>query len=151
MLVEEVVVAVRIDVCAAVLLNESEAGDNPHVAGLVAPEGELVTEQLRDTVPVKELAGVTVIVEVMPLTAPGATEILPLFERVKLLVPLGGSQNFEQPTARTTISRAAANNTRPHFPVFIAIPRFTSLIVPGQNGSRPNKVQYHFSRISLVS
>jgi hypothetical protein len=78
--VEEIVVAVRVDVCAAELLvvNVREVGARSQAAGLVAPEGELVMEQVSDTVPEKELTGVTVIVEVLPEEAPGATEMLPL-------------------------------------------------------------------------
>ncbi len=75
-------VAVRVDVCGVVLPMETEVGERAHVVGLVAPVGELVIEQARETVPVKELDGVTVIVEVLPLVAPGATLMLPLFERV---------------------------------------------------------------------
>ena len=110
-----------------------------HVAGLVAPEGELVTEQVRATVPVNVLAGVTVIVEVLPVVDPGVMLILPLLVRVKLLLPLGGSQKFEHPTAKTTTSGAAANNTRPHFLLFIAVPRFTSLSRTGHIVRRPGR------------
>jgi hypothetical protein len=152
-LVEDVVVAVRMEVCAVALLIETEAGDRPQVVGLVAPVGELVTEHVRETVPVNELAGVTVMVEVLPLVPPGVTEMLPLLERVKLLVPLGRSQNFEQPTVNTTTtSEAAANNTRAHFLAFIAVP---SLHFPyfasGTSGADAHRVLCHFSRISLRS
>jgi hypothetical protein len=119
--VDEVVVAVKIEVCAAALLIETEAGERLQVAGLVAPEGELVTEQVRATVPVNELAGVMEMEEVLPVVAPGATLILPLLESVKLLLVLGGSQNPEQPTAKATINGTAASNGRRHFPVIIAV------------------------------
>ena len=59
---------------------ETEVGARPQVVGLVAPVGELVTEQVRDTVPVKVLDGVTVMVAVLPLVAPGFTLRLPLLE-----------------------------------------------------------------------
>jgi hypothetical protein len=121
--VEDVVAAVRTEVCAAVLLIETEAGDRLQVVGLIAPDGELVTEHARVTVPVNELAGVTVILEVLPLVPPGVTDMLPLLERVKLLVPVDRSQNFEQPAANTTTtSEAAVNNMRAQFLVFIAVP-----------------------------
>jgi hypothetical protein len=129
--VEDVVVAVRMELCAAVLLIETEAGDTLQVVGLVAPEGELDTEHVRATVPANELDGVTVMVEVLPLVAPGVTEMFPLLERVKLLVPLVRSQNFEQPSANTTTTNeAATNNTRARFPVFIAVPSLHFPICP---------------------
>ena len=127
MVVDDVVVAVSVEVCAAALLIETEAGERLQVAGLVAPEGELVTEQERETVPVNEFEGVTLTVDVFPLVAPGATLMLPLLVRVKLVLVLlvfGGSQNPEQPTAKATMSGAAANNNLPHLPVFIAVPHF---------------------------
>ena len=77
---EEVVAAVNVDVCAEVLLNVRDVGDKLHVAALVALVGVLVTEHANATVPVNELPGVTVIVEV-PLP-PGAMLMLPLFESV---------------------------------------------------------------------
>jgi hypothetical protein len=109
------VVAVRVEVCAVVLLMVTEVGERLQVAGLVAPVGELVTEQVRETVPVNELPGVTVTVDV-PL-APGTTVIFPLLERVKLVL-LGASQKPLHPAS----SGAAPNNTHAHFPIFIAAP-----------------------------
>jgi hypothetical protein len=53
-----------------------------HVAGSLAAAG--LTEQLRLTAPVNPLTAATVIVEVLPVVAPGATVMLPLFFRVKL-------------------------------------------------------------------
>lgn len=111
MVVEEVVVAVRVDVCGAVLLMEMEAGESPQVVGLVAPAGELVMEQARETVPVNELDGVTVIVEVLPVVAPGATVMFPLFESVKSLLPFGASQNPEHPGMNAMISGAITSAT----------------------------------------
>jgi hypothetical protein len=68
--VAAVVDTVSVDVCAAPLI-ATEAGERLHVAGSLAAVGEMA--QLRLTVPVKPLTGVTVIVEVFPVVAPGAT------------------------------------------------------------------------------
>jgi hypothetical protein len=65
-----VVYTVSVDVCAAPLI-ATEAGERLHVAGSLAAVGEM--EQLMSTVPVKPLAGVTVMVDVFPRVAPGAT------------------------------------------------------------------------------
>ena len=124
MVVDEVVVAVSVEVCAAALLIETDAGERLQVAGLVAPAGELVTKHDSEIVPVNELEGVTVTVEVLPLVAPGAALMLPLFESVKLLLVFGGSQKPEQPTAKAAMSGTAARNNLPHLPVFIATPKF---------------------------
>jgi hypothetical protein len=78
--VDDVVAAVSVDVCAVVLLKVSDVGDKLQVAALVALVGVLVTEQARATVPVNELPGVTVMVEV-PLP-PGAMLMLALLESV---------------------------------------------------------------------
>jgi hypothetical protein len=114
----DVVLAVSVVDSVAVLLIVTEVGERAHVAGLVALVGALVIEQDSVTVPVNELPGVTVIVE-LPV-APGLTLMLPLFVRVKLvlLVPPGASQKSPQPAR----SGAAASNTRAHFPIFIAAP-----------------------------
>ena len=119
----------RVALCAAALLMETEAGETLQVAGLIAPAGALVTEQVRETVPVKELAGDTVMVEVLPLVEPGLRLRLPLFESVKLLLLLlaaGGCQKLEQPDAKTIMIGAAAKMRRLHAPLFIAVPRFAS-------------------------
>jgi hypothetical protein len=76
---------------------------------------------VRATVPVKELAGVMEMEEVLPVVAPGATLILPLLESVKLLLVFGGAQNPEQPTANATINGTDASISRRHFPVIIAV------------------------------
>ncbi|MGA2888503.1 MAG: hypothetical protein ABSE51_10660 [Terracidiphilus sp.] len=115
----EVVVAVIVDVSAVVLEIETEDGEKEHVgySELVAPEGAEVTEQERLTDPVNELPGVTVMVEVLLELC--ATVMLPLLERVKLVVPvLGFCQKSPQPAK----SGAAASNNRVHFPIFIAAP-----------------------------
>ena len=72
----------RVEVWGAPPLMETDVGERPQVVGLVAPVGELVTAQVRDTVPVNELEGVTVMVAVLALVAPGFTLMLPLLERV---------------------------------------------------------------------
>ena len=54
--------------------------DHPHVCEqvgrLLAPVGLLVSEQLMLTVPVKPPDGVTVMVDVLPLVAPGARLVM---------------------------------------------------------------------------
>ena len=113
--VEDVVVAVSEEVCAVALLKVSDVGERLHVVGLVAFVGE-VTEQLSVTVPVNELAGVTVMVELPD--EPWATVMLPLLESEKLeLLPPGGSQKSPQPAN----SIAAVNNPAQR-PILIAAP-----------------------------
>lgn len=112
--VEDDVVAVRIEVCAVVVLNVREVDERLHVAGLVALVGVLVTEQVSATVPVKELPGVTVIVAVLPDVAPGVSLMLPLLVRVKL-VSVGASQNPLHPARRDV----AAKSNRARFLIFI--------------------------------
>jgi hypothetical protein len=114
----DVVLAVSVAVSAVVLLIVTEVGERAHVAGLVALDGVLVIEQVSVTVPVNELPGVTVMVDV-PL-ASGATLMLPLFVMVKLelLLPPGASQKSPQPAR----SGAAASNNHAHFPILIAAP-----------------------------
>jgi hypothetical protein len=53
-------------------------------AGAEIPPGGLVNTQVRFTVPVNPPAGVTVMVDVFPLVAPGRTETLPPLLNVKL-------------------------------------------------------------------
>jgi hypothetical protein len=114
--VEEVVAAVSVDVCADVSLMVTDVGERLQVAGLVALEGVLVTAQERETVPVNEFDGVTVMVAV--LVEPGLTLMAPLLAREKLVLPLGACQKFPQPAN----SGAAASNTRAHVPILIAAP-----------------------------
>jgi hypothetical protein len=121
------VAAVSVDVCAVVLVMETEVGERLQVVGLVAADGELVTAQLSETVPVNELPGVTVIIDV-PLE-PGVTLMLPPLERVKLLL-LGASQKPLHPAK----SVAAASSRCAHFPIFIAAPLLlpvSSLFISG--------------------
>lgn len=61
---------VSVEVCAVVPLIVTEPGRILHVAGSLAAVGVMV--QLRLTVPVKPFDGVTTIVEVFPLFAPGS-------------------------------------------------------------------------------
>jgi hypothetical protein len=118
LVVEEVVVAVSVEVCAVALLKVSEDEETPHVVGLVALEGAVVTAQVSATVPVNELPGVTVMVEV-PDVEPELMVMAPLLVSVKLvaLLPLGACQKSPQPAT----SVAAANNPAQR-PIFIAAP-----------------------------
>lgn len=124
MVVKEDVVAVSVEVSAVVPLIDTEVGDRPQVVGLDALDGSLVTVQVRLTVPVNELPGVTVMVAVLPLVAPGATVMLPLFESVKLvlLLPLGACQKSPQPERKTARSGTAIIKLRVHPQSFIATP-----------------------------
>jgi hypothetical protein len=112
------VLTVSVEVSAVVVLIVTELGERAQVAGLVALEGVLVSAQVNVTVPVNELPGVTVMVE-LPV-APGLTLMLPLFVKVKLvlLLPPGASQKSPQPAR----SGAAASSNRAHFPILIAAP-----------------------------
>ncbi len=65
-----------VSIAVVVAGNVMEAGI-AQVTGLVAPEGAVVTAQLRLTVPVKPLAGVAVMVEVLPVFTPCTTVIAP--------------------------------------------------------------------------
>jgi hypothetical protein len=114
----DVVVAVSVAVCAAVLLIVTDVGERLHVTGLVALDGDVVTAQVSATVPVNEFDGVTVIVEVLPEVAPGVlTLIVPLLERVKSEEPTG----FQKPLQPTRSSGAASANPV-HFFNLIAAP-----------------------------
>jgi predicted secreted protein len=59
-------------------------GVTPQVAGLVAPVGTVVTVQVRLTVPVNPFAGITVMVDVLPVVALASKVMGPLFVRAKL-------------------------------------------------------------------
>ena len=72
-------VTVKVDGSAEVPVMSTEVGDRVQVAGLVA--ALVVMVQVRATVPVKPLDGVTLIVDVLPVVAPPATEIAPLLDR----------------------------------------------------------------------
>jgi hypothetical protein len=103
--VPDTVVAVNTEVSAVVLVIETEVGERAHVAAFEAPEGEL-TAQVNVTVPVNELAGVTVIVDVP--VEPAVTVMLPLLVRAKLVDVTGASQKPAQP-----VTRAAAKHIAP--------------------------------------
>jgi hypothetical protein len=111
--------AVSVVLSAVALLKVSELEERLHVVGLEAPAGA-VTAQVSVTVPVNELPGVTVIVAVLPVVAPGLTLMLPLLERLKpvVLLLLGASQKSPQPA----ISSAVTGKIRAQFPIFIAAP-----------------------------
>lgn len=100
---------VSVAVCAEVLLIATDVGERLHVAGLVALEGVVVTAQARLTVPVNEFVGVTVMVAVLPLVAPGTKLMLPLLLSEKLVLPPSGAcQKSPHPAS----SRAAAGSNR---------------------------------------
>jgi len=81
--VVEVEFAVSVAVCTVAPVMLTDDG-MLQVAGLVAFAGAVVTEQLRATVPVKPLEGVTVIVDVLPDIAPWLTVTAPLLEMEKV-------------------------------------------------------------------
>jgi hypothetical protein len=126
-------------------LSVSEVGERLHVVGLTALEILVVTAQVSATVPENELPGVTVMVEVLLLVAPGATVMLPLLARVKLveLLPLGACQKSPHPAS----NGAAANSNRAHFPIFIAAPQ---LLLNGQ-GRSPVSTHKSIASIRVLS
>ncbi len=122
--------AVNVDVSAVELLIATDVGERLHVTGLTALEGEVVTAQLRVTVPLKEPDGVTVIVEVLPEVAPGVLTLMaPLFDRVKSDEP-AASQNPLQPAS----SRGAVHTSFIHpFDDFICAPDLSNGFRPAVN------------------
>ena len=84
--VAAVVVRVSADVPAVVLLIVTEAGESAQAAGSLAAVGAMA--QVRATAPVNPPDGVTLIVDVLPVVAPGLTVMLPLLVRAKLGAPL---------------------------------------------------------------
>jgi hypothetical protein len=95
----------------------------------------VVTAQESVTVPVNEFDGVTEMVAVLPVVAPGLTVMVPLLVRVKLVLPPppGACQKSPQPVRKpTSVGAAASNSNRVHFPLFIAAP---SLALTGQSRS----------------
>jgi len=120
--VVEVVVAASVDVGAVALelVMSTEVGERAHVGTLTAFEGELEIAQLKSTVPVKVLAGVTVIVEVLLVVAAGATLILVLLDSANVVLAEGAFQKPLQPAKPDT--SVAASNNRFHCPTFIATP-----------------------------
>src|ERR1035437_9181334 len=117
-------VAVSVEDCADVLVIDTEVGDRPHegYTELETPDGP-VTAQVSVTVPVKELPGVTVIIDVNWLA-----EMLPPLPRVKLelVVVLGACQKSPQHVRKPDPS-AAANINPVQLPVFIAAPQIFSV------------------------
>jgi hypothetical protein len=127
--------AVSVVFCAAVVVNESEVGERLHVGGLVAPEGEVVT-QLSVTVPLNELPGVTAMVEEPgePLAMAKLVGLLVRVKLVLLLPPPGACQKSPQPaktqTERPTSTDAASTHFRcAHPSIFIAAPLLSSSVV----------------------
>ena len=80
--VAAVVVRVSEEVCAVVPLIVTEAGESAQVAESLAAAG--VMAQVRATAPVNPPEGVTLIVEVLPVVAPGLAVMFPLLVRAKL-------------------------------------------------------------------
>lgn len=139
-----VVAAVSVEVCAESSVKVSDVGDTLQVVGLVALDGEVVMAQESETVPVNVLDGVTVMVEVLSVVAPGATVMEPLFERLKSplpVVPLGACQKSPQPAnSGTTASRNLAQ-----LPIFIAAPCFS----PDEFRSKGNASECVLSRCGI--
>lgn len=73
--VAAVVVTVKVEVCAVLPFSVTEAGLKLHVAGSLAAVG--LMEQLKFTVPEYPFIPATPMVAVLPVVAPGATEIVP--------------------------------------------------------------------------
>ena len=83
--VAPVVYMVSAEVCAEEPLIVTEAGERLHVAGSFAATG--VMAQLKVTAAVNPFVGVTVMVEVFPVVAPGATETaVPAIVKVGVMV-----------------------------------------------------------------
>jgi hypothetical protein len=78
--VAAVVLTVNVEVCDGVI----EAGDRPHVGGSLAPEGLDVIAHVKAIEPLNPPDGITLIVEVFPLVAPGLTVMLPLLVSVNV-------------------------------------------------------------------
>ena len=85
-----VVLTVNMSVCAVAPLTVTDGVARPHVGRSLAPAGELVIAQVIATAPVNPPDGVTVMVEVLPVVAPGLTVTLLLLVRAKL----GGKTTF---------------------------------------------------------
>jgi hypothetical protein len=97
-----VAVSVEVSEVEAVVKSSEEDEKSLQVGSpeLVAPDGLVVTAQLRVTVPVNELPAVTVIVLVLVEAA--ATAMLPLFASEKLVLSLfGDCQKSPQPAKST--------------------------------------------------
>jgi hypothetical protein len=107
----DVVLAVSVAVCAVELLNVRDVGERLHVTGLEALDGDVVTAQVSATVPVNELDGVAVTVDVLPDVAPGLlTVMVALFVRLKSEEPVGASQNPLQPASSSGAASANPNH-----------------------------------------
>lgn len=98
----DVVVAVSVDVTAAVPLMETDVGERLQVGTLVGFETLVVTAQVSVTVPENEFDGVTLMTDVLPLVAPAVTVMLPALDRVKSLLPAGAAQKFLHPERNPT-------------------------------------------------
>jgi hypothetical protein len=81
--VVDVVVTVTVAATGLALATFTELV-TPHVAGLTAPDGMVVTAQVRLTVPVNPPLGDTLMVDVFPVVAAAAMEMFPPLLSVKL-------------------------------------------------------------------
>jgi hypothetical protein len=88
-LVVESIVSAAVNAAVPVMLTEVGIEQ----VGAVIPPGGFVMVQLRVTAPVNPLEGVTLIVDVLPVVAPGLTAMLPLLLSAKL-----GEGALEPPT-----------------------------------------------------
>jgi hypothetical protein len=110
----DVVLAVSVAVCAVELLIVTDVGARLQVTGLEALDGDVVTAQVSATVPVNELDGVTVIVEVLPEVAPGLLTLMaPLLERVKSEEPIGSQKPLQPTRSNGAISANPKNFFKP--------------------------------------
>jgi hypothetical protein len=81
-LVAAVVVIVSVEVCAVAPERVTDVGERLHVAGPLAAIG--LTAQLKLTAPLNPFDPVALIVDVLPVIAPGLTVMFPLLLRAKL-------------------------------------------------------------------
>ncbi len=87
-LVAAAVLTVSVEVWAVAPLIVTEAGERLHVAGSLAASG--VTAQVKATAPLNPPDPVTLMVDLLPVVAPGLSVMLPLLLRAKL----GGTAAF---------------------------------------------------------
>jgi len=81
-LVAAVVMIVSVEVCAVAPEIVTDVGERLHVAGSLAAVG--LTAQLKLTAPLNPFAPVVLIVDLLPIVAPGLTVMFPLLLRAKL-------------------------------------------------------------------
>ena len=119
-----VVATVRVEFCAVALLNAVSA-EKLHVGSLelVAPAGTVPNAQLSVTDPVKELPGVTAIVEV-PLEPWATVRVVgeAVREKPVVVVVLGACQKSPQPVRKQARIGVAARKIRAQLPILITTP-----------------------------